>query len=48
MVVESDAGEFEDRGILLGRGRKAVLCKGVFLMWRDVSRGFGFGGCGET
>jgi len=28
-------------------GRKAVLYKGLFLTWREVSKGLGFGGCGE-
>lgn len=48
MVVESEEGDLEDCGEVLGGGRKAVLCNGLFFIWRHVSRGFGFGGCGET
>jgi hypothetical protein len=44
--VESEGVVAEARSWVEG-GRKAVLCKGVFLTWRDVSRGLGFGGCGE-
>jgi len=30
----------------LGDGWKAVVVSGVFLMWREVRSGFGFGGFG--
>ena len=45
-MVDSGGG-LSEVGFRFRVGRKAVLYKGLFLTCREVSKGLGFGGCGE-
>jgi len=44
--VESE-GRVSVEGSGFDGGRKAAVCRGVFLTWREVSRGLGFGAWGD-